>query len=240
MNLTANKTWNVLSGSVLKVLAMVTMLIDHLAFFYFRYDPQMIQPLFCVGHKQISVYFLMRTVGRTAFPLFAFLLVEGFQHTHSRHKYGFNLFLFALISEIPWNLIHNGTWLFPRQNVFFTLLLGFLGMYAIEYYRNDHRRLAFSLIGLLVVSIILRADYGCSGYGFILLLYVLRRRHLLQAIIGSCMLGSRWIAGLAFIPINMYNGKRGFIQGPIAKYLFYVFYPLHLLIIYFILCYKFK
>ena len=240
MTLTVNKSWNVLSGSALKVLAMVTMLIDHLAYFFFRYDPQMIQPLFNIGHKEISAYFLMRMVGRIAFPLFAFLLVEGFQHTHSRRKYGFNLLLFALISEIPWNLVHTGTWLCSRQNVFFTLLLGFLGMCAIEHYRNDHRRRAFSLVGLLVLSIFLRADYGCSGYGFILLLYVLRRRRLLQAVIGSCMLGSRWVAGLAFIPINMYNGQRGFIKGPVAKYFFYVFYPLHLLVIYFILCYKFK
>ncbi len=225
-------TYRILSGSSLKVLAMLTMLADHLAAFYLCYYPQFMQPLFTIGHKQVSLFFIMRFIGRMAFPIFAFLLVEGFLHTRNRHHYGLSLFVFALLSEIPWNLVHTGTWHCPSQNVLFTLLLGFLGLCAIEYYRTDLRRMAVVLILLLAVSVLLRSDYGCSGYGFILLLYVLRSQRLLQAVIGSCFLGSRWMAGLAFIPINMYNGKRGFIQGNIAKYIFYVFYPLHLLIIY--------
>ena len=229
---TGHNRWAILSGSSLKVLAMVTMLIDHLAAFYWRFDPHFFEPLFTIGHKHITLYFLLRGVGRLAFPIFCFLIVEGFVHTHDRMKYGRNLLLFAFLSEIPWNLVHSGTWHYGGQNVMFTLFLGFLGLCAIEYFRNDVRRMAFSLIGLLVISVLLRADYGCSGYGFILLLYVLRNNRLLQAVIGSCVLGGRWIAGLAFIPINMYNGQRGFIQGPIAKYIFYLFYPVHLFLIY--------
>lgn len=224
--------YQILSGSSLKVLAMVTMLIDHLAAFYFYDDPWFRHALFDVGHKHVSVYFLMRAVGRIAFPIFAFLLVEGFQHTSNRKRYGLSLLLFALLSEIPWNLVHCGSLLYRSQNVLFTLLLGFLGMWAIERYRDESHRMAAALIGLLVASVLLRADYGCSGFGFIIMLYALRQHRLWQAVVGSCMLGGRWLAGLAFIPINMYNGKRGFITGPLAKYLFYVFYPLHLLIIY--------
>ena len=167
---------------------------------------------------------MMRLVGRLAFPIFAFLIVEGFLRTRSRVRYGRNLLIFALLSELPWNLIHSGTWHYPSQNVFFTLLLGYLGLCALEYFKDDSRRLLASLLGLLVASVLMRADYGCSGYGFILLLYVLREKRILQAIIGSCVLGSRWIAGLAFIPINMYNGERGFVKGPVAKYLFYLLY----------------
>jgi len=224
------QTYRVLSGSALKVLAMGLMLIDHLAAFYWRMAPQFMQPLFAIGHKPVSAYLLMRLVGRLAFPVFAFLLVEGFVHTSNRRRYGVSLFVFALISEVPWNLVHVGAWHYPSQNVLFTLLLGFLGLCAIADLRG--RRRAVALVGLLVVSIFLRADYGCSGYGFILLLYVLRRQPVLQAVIGSCVLGSRWIAGLAFIPINMYNGQRGFIRGSLSKYIFYVFYPLHLFVIY--------
>lgn len=228
----AGNRWAILSGSWLKVLAMVTMLIDHLAAFYWCADPNFFQPLFTIGHKHITLYFLLRAVGRIAFPIFCFLIVEGFVHTHDRMKYGRNLLLFAFLSEIPWNLVHCGTWHFASQNVMFTLFLGFLGLCAIDYFRTDVRRMAFALIGLLVISVLLRADYGCNGYGFILLLYVLRTSPLLQAVIGCCVLASRWIAGLAFIPINMYNGRRGFIQGPIAKYIFYLFYPVHLFLIY--------
>ena len=231
-SLEGNHNWQVLSGSWLKVIAMVTMLIDHLAFFYWRNDPQFHEPFFVVGHRYVTTYYLLRCIGRIAFPIFAFLIVEGFLHTHNRRKYGINLFVFALISELPWNYVHSGSWFYPGQNVLFTLLIGYLGLCAIERFRHDVRKLSFSLLGLLALSVLLHADYGCSGYGFILMLYVLRRSRLLQAVIGSCMLGYKWIAGLAFIPISMYNGQRGFIQGPVAKYLFYVFYPLHLLIIY--------
>ena len=231
MEPTGNR-WAVLSGSWLKVLAMLTMLIDHLGAFYFIYDPQFFQPLFTIGHHHVTLYFLARLVGRMAFPIFAFLIVEGFLHTHDRVKYGRNLLLFAFLSEVPWNLVHSGTWHYGSQNVMFTLFLGYLGLCAIEYYRNDIRRQVFALLLLLVLSVLLRSDYGCSGYGFILMLYALRHRPLLQAVVGSCMLGGRWMVAPAFIPINMYNGQRGFIQGSVSKYLFYLFYPVHLFLIY--------
>lgn len=155
-------------------------------------------------------------------------------HTHNRKHYGRNLLMFALISEIPWNLTHGGHLYGLSQNVFFTLFIGFLGLCAIEQYREDRFRQTFSLLGLFAFSILLFCDYGCAGFSFIVMLYLLRHRPLFRAIVGAGMLGSRWIAGLAFIPISMYNGSRGFIQGPFAKYIFYAFYPLHLLVLYFI------
>ena len=227
-----NIKWRVVNGSGLKMIAMIVMLIDHLAAFLFYNNPQFIEPLFELRNKPITLYFLFRLIGRIAFPIFAFLLVEGFQHTRSVKKYLRNILLFAIISELPWNLVHGGHWYcVGNQNVFFTLLLGGCGLYVIENVREISKQ-AFMLIGLLVLSIFLRADYGVSGYGFILMIYALRKNELVRAIVGSCMLGSRWIAGLAFIPISMYNGERGFIQGKYMKYLFYAFYPLHLMVIY--------
>ncbi len=228
------KPWQILSGSWLKVIAVTTMLIDHLAAFYWGKMEPFQAVWFTIGHHAFTPYLILRIIGRISFPIFAFLIVEGFQHTRDRKRYGRNLLLFAFLSEIPWNLVHSGTWHYPGQNVFFTLFLGYLGLCAIAYFKDDGRRLLAALLGLLALSVLLRCDYGCSGYGFILLLYVLRNNKILQAIIGSCVLGSRWIAGLAFIPINMYNGKRGFVKGPVAKYFFYIFYPLHLLIIYYL------
>lgn len=224
-----------LSGSGLKAIAIAAMLIDHLAIYYFRFLPDFHKPLFSIGHHTVNLLVLMNSIGRLAFPIFAFLLVEGFLHTRNRKRYGINLLLFALISEIPWNLVHSHHWLYPGQNVLFTLLLGFLGLCALEHFSDNRRKQAASLIALLLLSLLLRADYGGTGYTFILFLYVLRKKRLLQAVIGSCMLGT-WIAGFAFIPINMYNGRRGFIKGQYAKYLFYLIYPLHLAIIYLMQC----
>ncbi len=239
--------WHVLSGSWLKVIAMVLMLIDHVALVILRYVPAYTEPLMTIGHQTITWYFLLRSVGRLAFPLFCFLLVEGFLHTHDRRKYGRNLLVFALISEIPFNLTHGGHLYGWSQNVFFTLFLGFLALCVVRRWEEDsqaipqsaifaehNRRMALRLLVLIVAGYLLRCDYGNCGISFILLLYVLRRNEILRAAIGCCFLGSRWIAGLAFIPMAFYNGRRGFIQGSFGKYLFYLFYPLHLLALYFI------
>jgi len=239
--------FHVLSGSWLKMIAMVSMLIDHVASIILRYYPAFTEPLMTVGHRSVTWYYLLRCVGRLAFPLFCFLLVEGFQHTHDRWKYGRNLFVFALISEIPFNLTHGGHLYGWSQNVFFTLFLGFLALCVIRRWEERptvlsqttvntdyNRRLVLGLFALIALGILLRSDYGSSGVSFIILLYVLRRNEVFRAAIGCCFLGSRWIAGLAFIPMALYNGRRGFIQGSVGKYMFYVFYPLHLLVLYFI------
>ena len=224
--------WKWLSGSGLKILAVVSMLVDHLAAFVWKGDPFMMTHLLKIGHRWITPYFLARSFGRIAFPIFAFLIVEGFLHTRSRIKYGRNLVIFALISEIPWCLLHYGGPQLRGHNVFFTLLLGFLALCAIESFKEDKPKMAAALIGMLVFSVLFQADYGCMGYAFIPMLYLLRGNIVFQAIVGCGMLPSRWIGGSAFIPISMYNGKRGFIKGAVGKYFFYAFYPLHLLAIY--------
>ena len=217
-----------ISGSVLKVIACITMLIDHVGLHLYRKSGVM---LIKKGLFKISFYDFSQFVGRIAFPIYCFLLVEGFLHTRDRKKYGLNLFLFALISEIPWNLEHGGTMTYPSQNVFFTLFLGYLGMCAIAAFKDQVWKMAGCLIALLVLSEVLHCDYGSSGYGLILCLYMLHEVRIVQAVVASCFLTSRWRAGLAFIPILFYNGKRGFIKGW-WKYLFYAYYPVHIYIIY--------
>lgn len=238
---------HVLSGSWLKVFAMVSMLIDHTAIVLLRHDPAFSEPFITMGRHSITWYFLLRCIGRLAFPIFCFLLVEGFLHTHDLRKYGRNLLVFALISEIPFNLTHGGHLYGWSQNVFFTLFLGFLALCAIRRWEEDrrvlpqrtifaepNRRLALCLFSLIIAGYLLHSDYYNCGISLIILLYALRHNEILRASIGFCFLGTRWIAGLAFIPMAFYNGRRGFIQGPFCKYLFYLFYPLHLLGLYFI------
>ena len=225
-----------MNGSILKLLACIAMLADHIAAFMPGSFLHLAEPLFSIGDKVITLKLLLHYIGRTAFPIFAFLITEGFIHTHDRKKYGLNMLLFALISEIPWNLVHCNDIFYPRQNVFFTLLLGYLGMYVIDFFKDDKRKAAACLTALFVTSILLRADYGCFGFGFIILIYLLREHKVLMAIIGSCVLPSRWIGGTAFIPILMYDGTRGFAKGKWIKYAFYTFYPLHLFLIYLLRC----
>lgn len=222
-----------MSGSILKLIACVVMLADHIAVF----APSLIQGIdsviFCIGSEEITLQYLMHAVGRWAFPIFSFLIAEGFMHTRNRTRYAVNLFLFALVSEIPFNLACSGDLMFHKQNIFFTLFLGFLGICCLEQF-NATRRKKFLLymLALFIISVFLKADYGCFGFGFIVLIYTLRNNRFFMAVLGSCVLPSRWIGGLAFIPICFYNGKRGFATGLLAKYAFYAFYPLHLLLIY--------
>ena len=175
----------------------------------------------------------MRGICRIVFPIYAFLLVEGFHHTHDKKKYGLRLLMFAAISEVPWDLLHTRMIIGSSQSVYVTLFLGFLGMCVLSSDKDTETKAVCAVI-ILLASLFANADYGCRGVGFILLLYVLRDQPIPQAVIGSCILSSTWKAGLAFIPINLYNGERGMIKGKYWSLFFYTAYPLHLLIIYLI------
>lgn len=221
-------SWRILSGSALKVIAMIVMFIDHFALVILSKFQMGMSPLFSIGIRSYSLYRVCRDIGRIAFPIFCFLLVEGFFHTKNRFKYARNLFLFACISEIPWNFMHTNTWTYSKQNVFFTLFLGVLAFYAIDYFRTSQSMQLVCILAILAISMQLQADYGWKGYVFLLLLYWLHQNRLAQAIIGSCWLYYEWKACFAFLFLHMYNGKRGFIKGKFAKYFFYAFYPLHI------------
>ena len=225
------KKYKILSGSVLKCIALFTMIVDHVGLHLLRNSGIV---LLYTSAGPLELFTLMRKVGRLAFPIYCFLLVEGFLHTHDRRKYGLNLLAFALISEIPWNLEHTGALYCPSQNVFFTLFLGYAGMCCIEELKERPLEQLISLIALVLVAMNLKADYGIGGFAFILVMYLLREQKILQAIVGTCIESGGWAAGLAFIPINLYNGQRGFIQGKLIKYLFYAAYPVHIMIIYLI------
>lgn len=135
------------TGTRLKIIAMVTMFIDHFAAIFIDNVLAALVPgnagspayeQYMTEHPRIALLGLlmgaMRLIGRCGFPLFAFLLTEGFEHTRSRLKYALNLAVFALISEIPFNLGFYSRVFAPfYQNVFLTLLLGLLCLVCIEY-----------------------------------------------------------------------------------------------------------
>ena len=150
-----------LSGSSLKVIAMVTMVIDHTAC-YFISD----------GWE----YECMRGIGRIAFPIFAFLIAEGYRHTRRKWDYGRNLLIFAFISEIPWMLLHTD----GSHNVLFTLLAGFCCIAILDKLRS-HKVMLILLVLLIAFSAsVLNSDYGIQGVALILIFYLLRDKLLLQ------------------------------------------------------------
>lgn len=238
------------SGSTLKIIAVITMLTDHVgAFILCRYlmasgymevaasgDMALVSVWLAENATLYNSYILTRYIGRIAFPIFCFLLVEGFLKTRDVKKYALRLGAFALISEIPFDLaITANVFDLRYQNVYFTLLIGLLTMVAFDFIAKANQKEVLKLLlsgGALiagaVVAELLNTDYGAIGVVSILLLYVLRHSKVWQ-IVGGCLV-FLWevTAPLAFIPIGFYNGKRGLK----LKYFFYGFYPAHLVILY--------
>lgn len=129
------KPFGGISGSTLKLIAIVTMFIDHLGATVLRTVmnlPAVIRSEFWSDFWQ-TAYSYSRNIGRIAFPIFCFLIVEGFIHTRNVWKYASRMFLFALISEIPFDIALKGNWYHPmKQNVYFTLLIGLLVLIGID------------------------------------------------------------------------------------------------------------
>jgi hypothetical protein len=211
-----------LSGSTLKLIAIITMLIDHIGAGILEQLPNITENIILVDR-------ILRYIGRIAFPIFCFLLIEGFLHTSNIKKYATRLFLFAIISEIPFDLAFNRK-IFEtsHQNVFFTLFIGLLTLIAIKYYENNNILKIFYIFAGIFFAHILNSDYAGFGVVFIILLYTFHNNIKLRNIVCSVAILWEYTAPIAFIPISLYNGERGFKM----KYFFYVFYPAHLLLIY--------
>jgi hypothetical protein len=226
------------------------MMIDHVgAIWYQPYlltlsDPQ---------PWMLTVYYAMRAVGRIAFPLYCFLLVEGFFHTRHVFRYAGRLFLFALISEIPFDLAVGGNcFVWSDSNVFFTLLLGLCAMIAVSYTERFFtrppavRRSVRVFLGTAAVlaecaaaclaADLLGSDYGAFGVAVILMFRFFRRNRVLACAAGVMMLirsnffsiASFSTAALPFV--YCYSGEKGVSM----KYFFYAFYPAHLLLLTFV------
>ena len=217
-----------ISSSVLKWIAILTMTIDHIG-------AALINPLLLsypspAGEISINwqiIYTTSRLIGRLAFPIFCFLIVEGYSHTRSVSKYAFRLGLFALISEIPFDLaFYHQFFDWSQQNVFFTLFLGLLAIWSYDTLTQPLLRISLPMIAAFLAQF-LQTDYQAYGVIFIFVLYLLRGERLAQVLIGALFGFVQFTASLSFIPIYFYNGKKG--RGN-NKWLYW-FYPLHLLLL---------
>ena len=190
-----------LSAMTLKYIAMATMLVDHMGYVLFPW------------------ILWLRCVGRIAFPIFAFQIAEGCIRTHDRRRYALRLLLFAVLTEVPFDLAFNGQVLYlGYQNVLWTLLAG-----------------AFA--GAFWLLEVCHTDYGGWGMALILLFHLSRGNRLIQlaglavfcvASVGGVSIELYALVSLAFI--WLYDGRRGYCSRPI-QWLCYAFYPVHLLLL---------
>ncbi len=212
--------YKTLTAFDLKNIALVTMVIDHIGFCFFP-----------------NVLWL-RIIGRMAFVLYAFLLVEGFTHTSNLRAYKVKLLLFGLISEIPYDLVfYNSFSSFERQNIFFSLLIGLIGLEYAE--RKTNLILKFLILfATMLLAYRLNVDYSMYGITLIYLFYYFRKSKILyfssipiiSFIYGLYNFILQWFAFLGLVPIYFYNGKRGKKTGMF----YYSFYAGHLLLFYLI------
>ncbi len=223
------KKIQVLDGTTLKLIAMIAMVFDHVGDMFY---PELLWP---------------RMVGRLAMPLFAFCIAEGYCHTGNKNKYLLRMGEFALISEVPFDLAFDGEIGLGHQNIMLTFFLSIIALKLFDFVRGEKNvktdkyslgRTALGwgvVIAIAVLAIVVRADYTVFAVISVFLFYLFRNfSQIVRSAVGvgflalSRTMGYYIMTGLSFIPLAMYNGKKG--KG--LKWLFYVFYPGHLLVLY--------
>lgn len=215
-----------MTGFILKIIAVITMLFDHL------------------GYIIYGEFSYMNYIGRLSFPIFAFLITEGYKYTKNLKKYFTRLLIFAIISQIPYMLFINTFSNSFSLNILFTLILGLLGITIYD-------KIKYKPLGIIIVILfatianILHFDYGWFGIAIIFIFYIFKEKKLLMNLFFCIVVFINYFynylislrieylliilfCSLSLIPINLYNEKK----GKNIKYFLYVFYPLHLIILY--------
>jgi len=226
-----------MTSNVLKIIAMISMFIDH---------------AFKMG--VIPDLLLFQVVGRLAFPIFAFLIAEGIYYTKNKSKYLMYMFIFAIISEVPFNLlVSNAVISLLDKNVLFTFSATISTIVVCNIIdklkiKDDYYKIMlkiFSMIFTLILVTFLNTDYSFLGYLLVLSFYYIKIKKfnkyifLSIALVVFCAFNyllENYIQSyclLCVIPLFLYNGKRG-KSNKIIKFAFYSFYPIHILILYLI------
>ena len=230
------------SGTALKTIACITMLIDHIGASCI--EAGILTPGLDVGALSRDTLsadplyrldMVLRFTGRLAFPLFCFLLVEGFVHTHNVKGYLGRLVLFGLVSEVPFDLAFSRTPFYPgAQNVYWTLALGVLAMAGLKHFEKPDGTVGWQGLvwagGCAALALAASTDYNAIGVLIICTLYLTRADRKRQCIAGAVLFLFELTAPLAFVLVWFYNGKRGHCGKALQKG-FYWFYPVHLLVL---------
>ena len=226
---TTQKSSFSLTANQLKILASIAMFGDHAVKAW--------------SIRGMTYTLLAQVLGRIAFPIYAFFIAEGFFHTRNRRKYLLRIVLFAALSEVPFDLVFHRTAWFPRyQNTLWALALGlllFVCLSHVESVRSLHVDVSWLLrlllvAGFAVAAHFLHVDYHERGLLCMAVLYFLRNeRPRSVPVLWSCLpLNLKGFSNpgsfLAAFPLHFYNGEHGTAN---LKYFFYLYYPLHLLLI---------
>lgn len=246
-----------LDGSVLRIIATIAMLIDHIALMIvgngilYGYRPDIHEVALATpeGKNWYILYVIMRSIGRLAFPMFCFLLVEGFIHTKNLFKYILRLIVLAIISEIPYNLVcGNAVLYFEKQNTIFTFVLALFMLLIVKKIDVIRDERICNIIKTIIVAIVsgisyaLHLDYCISGIILIFCIYFFRNDKNLQMmsvfiisflisfVEPGASLRYFGVGALSTLILFLYNDKVGFLYR--YRWIYYLLYPLHLIILY--------
>lgn len=210
-----------ISQEILKLIACVTMLFDH------------------VGSALFPEALWMRVIGRIAFPIYCFLLVEGVHHTRHPARYGIRLAICMLLAEVPFDLALPGGLTWEYQNVMLTLLLAYLMLQGMKRIRPLWGKVLL-IVPFAVVAELLRTDYGALGIGMVAVFMLTRENPHRVAIQAFCLclmpllregiFTVEPLCIMALLPIEFYSGRK-LTHSRWVQWGFYLFYPVHLAII---------
>lgn len=217
-----------INGAVLKYIAFISMFIDH-------FNKAIITPYLNYQQPLVAISTIFDIIGRIAFPIFAFMIVEGFYKTKSRGKYLRNLLIFAIISEIPYDMFQSKIFINNRsQNIMWALALGLLTLIIVDKLKGKIKnKYTWLILSILVVGVnaiiatLLSFDYDYYSIIIIFILYLFYDKRLVGSLISYLVIIKEVYAILGFAVINFYNGEKG-KQNKLFNYLFY---PVHLLIL---------
>ena len=232
-----------LNRTQIKYIAIAAMILDHVAAFLLPPDKQ---------PEWIVLYIIMRTIGRIAAPVMFYFLVEGFVHTSSKRNYCLRLMSFAILSQIPYSLVRYGSVASGDLNVMFTLLFSFLMLMVVEKTSNQVVK-GMAVAVFMFISVF--SDWGLIGPLMTWLFYVNRTDRKKQIRNYLLIIGIQLLSAVLFIICNTqswyecicqlgtflviplllsYNGELG-KKTILNKWAFYIFYPLHLVLIWAVL-----
>lgn len=223
-----------ISQEVLKIIACVTMFIDH---FGAAIVPRL--PL----ANLVTIYYICRGIGRIAFPIYCFLLVEGMRHTRNAGKYILRLAIGILLAELPFDFLFDGGFTWASQSVMVTLTLGAIMLWCMQKTEKKVWRILL-ILPFAVLAEIAQCDYGGWGIAMIAVFALLEQFPLqfVGLLFVSILMPSAAIAvfGIsvsaemaalfAMIPIGLYSGQK-LTQSRAVQWAFYLFYPVHMLIL---------